>query len=39
MIRVAASENYVLELFSRTPKPTDRPEDDPLLARETGVDQ
>ena len=39
MIRVAVSENQVLELTWRTAKPTDRPEDGALLTRETGVDQ
>ncbi|MGC1585090.1 MAG: hypothetical protein WA791_05230 [Rhodomicrobium sp.] len=39
MIRVAVSENQVLELVWPTAKPTDRPEDGCLLARETGVDQ
>src|SRR5262249_49130601 len=39
MIRVAASENQVLELVWRMAKPADRPEDHCLLAREPGVDQ
>ena len=39
MIRVAVSENQVLELVWRTAKPADRPEDGCLLTRVTGVDQ
>jgi hypothetical protein len=39
MIRVAVSENQVLELVWRTAKPADRPKDGCLLTRETGVDQ
>ena len=39
MIRVAVSENQVLELVWRTAKPADRPEYGCLLTRETGVDQ
>ena len=38
MIRVAVSENQVPELVWRTARPADRPEDDSLLTRETGVD-
>jgi hypothetical protein len=39
VIRVAVSENQVPELVRRTAKAADRPEDDCLLTRETGVDQ
>jgi hypothetical protein len=39
MIRMGMSEDQVIELFLRTAKPTDRLEDGPLLAGETGVDQ
>src|SRR5262249_10879590 len=39
MIRVAMRENQVLDLVWRTAKPADRPEDDCLLTRVTGVDQ
>jgi hypothetical protein len=39
IIRVAVSENQVLELVWRTAKPADRPEYGCLLTRETGVDQ
>src|ERR1700752_1580531 len=39
MIRVAVSENQVLDLVWRTAKPADRPEEDCLLIWETGVDQ
>ena len=39
MIRVAVSENQVLELAWRAPKRADRTEDGSLLIRVTGVDQ
>jgi len=39
MIRVAVSENQVLELARRTAKPADRPEYGGLLTGVTGVDQ
>src|SRR5215469_13130486 len=39
MIRVAVSENQVLELVWRMAKPSDRTEDGCLLIRVTGVDQ
>src|ERR1700722_3230425 len=38
VIRVAVSENQVLELIWRTAKPADRPEDGCLLIRGTSID-
>ena len=38
VIRVAVSENQVLELIWRTAKPADRPEDGCLLIRVTSID-
>jgi len=39
MIRMAVSENEVLEFLWRTAKPADRLKDGGLLAREPGVDE
>src|SRR5262249_21801589 len=39
MIRVAVSENEVLELVWRTAKPADRLKDGCLLTREPGIDE